>query len=170
LGEYQWPENSLDDTIENLRKIVEIKRLTKELNPQYQQPQSYMPSTDHVSINYTEKLLEKLGFTTFTPETDPLRDRIIGFRCHIYETCLSTNPLPLHGFKESGIIVLSDHRCNPNWIGNLQSLSRLERHSKVKELYRSSLQTMKEAVQNWWFHRVGPHLKIVPLVSAKKDL
>jgi hypothetical protein len=130
--------NPLDDTIENLRRIVEIKRLTEEVNPQYQQYPSFMPQIDYVSINYIEEFLKKLDSMTFTPETDPLRDRIIGLRCHICEICLSTNPLPLHGFRESSMIVPSHHRCNPRRVANLQGLTGLDRRSKVMELYRSS--------------------------------
>jgi hypothetical protein len=99
--------NPLDDTIDNLRRIVEIKRLTEEVNPHNQQHPSFMPPIDYVSINYTEEFLKKLDSKTFTPETDPLRDRIIGHRCHICEICLSTNPLPFYGFRESSTIVPS---------------------------------------------------------------
>jgi hypothetical protein len=161
--------NSLDNTIEDLRRVVEIKRLTKELNPQYQQPPLFMPSIDHVSINYTEEFLRKLDSMTFTPETDPLRDRIIGLCCHICETCLSTVPLPLHGFRESNMIVPSHHRCNSLRVANLQGLSRSDRHSKIMKLYRSSPQTMKKAVQDWWLDGLSPYLILVPLIPAEKD-
>ena len=50
--------NSLDDTIDYLRRAVEIKRLTEELNPQYQQLQLFMPSMNHGSINYTDEFIE----------------------------------------------------------------------------------------------------------------
>ena len=161
--------DSIDDTIDYLRKAVEIKRLTKELNPQYQQPQLLMPSIDHVSINYNDEFLKRLDSMTFTPETDPLRDRIIGLRCHICETCLSTVPLPIHGFKESGTTIPSLHRCNSRRVANLQGLDSLDRRSKVMELYRSSPKTMKEAVQNWWLDGLSPHLIAVSLVSAGND-
>lgn len=161
--------NPLDDTIENLRRIVEIKRLTEEVNPQYPQHPSFMLQIDYGSINYTEEFLKKLDSMTFTPETDPLRDRIIGLRCHICDMCLSTNPLPLHGFRESRMIVPSHHRCYPQRVANLQGLTGLERRSKVMELYRSSPEAMKKAVHDWWLDGVSPHLIVVPFISAGDD-
>lgn len=157
--------NFLDDTIDYLRRAVEIKRLTKELNPQYQQVQLFMPSVDHVSINYNDEFIKKLGSLTLTPETDPLRDRIIGLRCYVCETCLSTVPLPIHGFKESSMIVESHHQCNSMKVANLH----VDRRSKIMELYRSSPETMKAAVQDWWLDGDSPHLVVVPFISAGND-
>lgn len=161
--------NSLDDTIDYLRRAVEIKRLTKELNPQYQQLQLFMPSMDHNSINYTDEFIEKIGSLTFTPETDPLRDWIIGLRCHIWETCLSTVALPIHGFKESCKIVPSHHQCNSKRVANLRGLTGPDRRSKIMELYQSLPEIMKEAAQDWWLDGVSPHLIVVPLTSPGND-
>lgn len=161
--------NPLDDTIDNLRRIAEIKRLTEEVNPHNQQHPSFMPPIDYVSINYTEEFLKKLDSMTFTPETDPLRDRIIGYRCHICEICVLTNPMPLYGFRESSTIVPSHHRCNPHRVANLQGLTGLDRRSKVMELYRSSTEAMMRAVHDWWLDGVSPHLIVVPLITAGND-
>jgi hypothetical protein len=162
--------NSLDDSIKNLRRVVEFKRLARELNPQYQQsPLWLMPSIQPSSINYPDEFLRKFDSMAFTPETDPLRDRIIGLRCHICETCLSTVPLPMYGFKEFGKIVPSLHHCNSLRVANMQGLSYLDRRSKVMELYRSSPQTMKKAVQEWWLDGLSPYPILVPLISAEKD-
>jgi hypothetical protein len=162
--------NSLDDTAKNLCRIVEIQRLTKELNSQFKQlPLHLMPSINQASINYPEQFLQILGSMTFKPENDPLRDHIIGLRCLICETCLSTVPLPIHGFKESNMIVPSLHQCNSMRVASLLGLTGLDRRSKVMELYRSSPETMKKAAQDWWLEGVSPHLIVVPLISAGKD-
>jgi hypothetical protein len=162
--------NSLDDSIKNLRRFVEIKLLTRELNPQYQQPPLWLkPSIESVSVNYPDEFLRKFDSIAITPETDPLRDRIIGLRCHICETCLSTVPLPIRGFKEFGKIVTSLHHCNSLRVANLQGLSSPDRHSKIMKLYRSSPQTMKKAVQDWWLDGLSPYLILVPIISAEKD-
>src|SRR5215207_2581628 len=74
----------LGDILETLHKVTEIKRLTKELSPQYQQPLSWFtPAMNHVPVNYSEGFFEKLESTTFTPNTDPLRDYIVGLTCHV---------------------------------------------------------------------------------------
>lgn len=105
----------------------------------------------------------------FKPETDPLRDRVIGFRCHICETCLSTVPLPIHGFKESSKIVPSHHQCNSMRVANLRGLTGPDRRSKIMELYQSLPEIMKKAAQDWWLDGVSPHLIVVPLTSPGND-
>ena len=161
--------NPLDDTIENLRRIVEIKRLTEEINPQYQQHPSFMSQIDYGSINYTEEFLKKLDSMTFTPETDPLRDRVIGLRCNICEKCLSTVPLLIHGFKESSITIPSLRQCNSMRVASLQGHTGLDRRSNVMKLYRSSPEAMKKAVHDWWLDGVSPHLIVVPFISTGDD-
>lgn len=162
--------NSLDDTVKNLRRIAEIQRLTKELNSQHNQlPLHLMPSIGQTSINFTEQFLQILGSMTFKPENNPLKDHIIGLRCHTCEKCLSTVPLLIYGLKESGMIVPSRHKCNSTRVANFQGLTGLDRRSKVMELYRLSPETMKKSVQDMWLGGVSPHLIVIPLIPSGKD-
>jgi hypothetical protein len=156
--------NSLDDTVKNLRRIAEIQWLTRELNSQYNPLQ--LPSISQTPNSYPEQFRQILG--SFKLENDPLRDHIIGLRCHICETCWSTVPLPIYGFKKSGKIIPSVHDCNLLGVVNSQGLSSLDGRSNVTELYKSSIQTMRKAIQDCWLGELRPHLILVPLISAEE--
>ncbi len=160
----------LGDILETLHKVTEIKRLTKELSPQYQQPLSWFtPAMNHVPVNYSEGFFEKLESTTFTPNTDPLRDYIVGLTCHVCTTCLSTVPLPLYGFKDYGKIVTSYHECNPLKAASSQRLSAQYKCSALRKLYALSTQTMKKAIQEWWLDGNNLYLVLVPLSTVAKN-
>ena len=131
-------KDSLDDTLETLRKVLEIKKITKELSaPLPRQPFPWIvAATDPTSLSYNSGSLEKLLSMTFSPETDPLRHRIIGFTCLSCRACMATIPLALHGFEENRKIVTSNHACNPGRVVTVQNFSKDEKYIGVSQIAR----------------------------------
>ena len=50
---------------------------------------------------------------TFTLETDPLKDTIIGYTGFVCKTCLANVPLAIYNFNENGKQVEARHFCVP---------------------------------------------------------
>ena len=131
-------KDSLDDTLETLRKVLEIKKITKELSaPLPRQPFPWIVAPRNpASLSYNSGSLEKLLSMTFSPETDPLRHRIIGFTCLSCRACMATIPLALHGFEENRKIVTSNHACNPGRVVTVQNFSKDEKVLGVSQIAR----------------------------------
>jgi hypothetical protein len=85
----------------------------------------------------------------FTPQTDPLKDRIIGYSGYVCETCLANMPLATYYFKENDKEVGVTHFCVPERIAKMQGLTEDQRNSTINDLHRTLPEKIKKAVKEW---------------------
>lgn len=86
---------------------------------------------------------------TFTPETDPLKDRIIGYTGFVCKTCLANVPLAIYHFKENGKQVEAGHFCVPERFLKMQGLVAKEKQNIINDLNRTLSEEIKKAVKVW---------------------
>jgi hypothetical protein len=79
----------------------------------------------------------------FTPQTDPLKDRIMGYTGYVCETCLANMPLALYYFKENSKQVGATHFCVPERIAKMQGLSQDQRNNTINDLHRTLPENIK---------------------------
>jgi hypothetical protein len=86
---------------------------------------------------------------TFTPETDPLKDRIIGYTGFVCETCLANVPLAIYHFKENGKQIEAGHFCVPERFLKMQGLMAKEKQNIINDLHKTLSEEIKKAVKVW---------------------
>ena len=85
----------------------------------------------------------------FTSQTDPIKDRIMGYTGYVCETCLANMPLALYYFKENNKQVGATHFCVPERIEKMQGLSQDQRNNTINDLHRTLPENIKKAVKEW---------------------
>jgi hypothetical protein len=85
----------------------------------------------------------------FTPQTDPLKDRIIGYSGYVCETCLANMPLAIYYFKENDKEVGVTHFCVPERIAKMQGVTEDQRNNTINYLHRTLPEKIKKAVKEW---------------------
>jgi hypothetical protein len=79
----------------------------------------------------------------FTSQTDPIKDRIMGYTGYVCETCLANMPLALYYFKENNKQVGATHFCVPERIEKMQGLSQDQRNNTINDLHRTLPENIK---------------------------
>ena len=138
--------------IKQIKEILEIRNLFCQI--QYassQQQQTIIGSipVGHFSLPSSIDNLASPPPMTFTQETDPLKDRIIGYRGFVCETCLANVPLTIYHFKENGKQIEAGHFCVPERFLKMQGLVVKEKQNIINDLHRTLSEEIKKAVKVW---------------------
>src|SRR5215212_5814624 len=141
--------------VKQIKEILEIRNLVSQI--QYassQQQQQPVIGTMPVGGFSLPSSIDELASPppppmTFTPETDPLKDRIIGYTGFVCETCLANVPLAIYHFKENGKQVEAAHFCVPQRIQKMQGLVVKEKQNIIDDLHRTLSEEIKKAVKVW---------------------
>jgi hypothetical protein len=141
-GPFDKIRESVRETVEWARQWVEFKNILNELSP----PSLFSPGS--ISLGDTS-YIEWLFLQSFTPSTDPLRDRIAGYKGMVCEACLASLVLPIYRFNDTGIEVERKHICNRKRISMVQGIADKEKEIMLQNLHRKLPEEMKKAVKQW---------------------
>jgi hypothetical protein len=111
----------LDSWLQNLRRWVEIKRLTGEL--------SSTPIQQPYLLPYNGAIYQSNKYQSFQPSFRIEDLEIIGYKGYVCKECLTAHPLAIYRNKyQTSTIIHTKHRCN-----NRRKLEILQRQQKGNE-------------------------------------
>jgi hypothetical protein len=143
--------------IKQIKEILEIKNLFSQIqyaSSQQQQQQPIIGSIPVGGFSLTSSI-DNLASPPpsppmiFTPETDLLKDRIIGYTGFVCETCLANIPLAIYNFNENGKQVEPRHFCVPERFLKMQGLDMKEKQNIINDLHSTLSEEIKKAVKVW---------------------
>ena len=90
--------------LKGLHEFLEIESFFDKLYPPGGPHPVQMPMKvqSRISFPTLEELLDLLTLVNFTPKTDPLRQHIMGYECHVCRRCLETSALSFIVIRETG--------------------------------------------------------------------
>jgi hypothetical protein len=138
--------------IKQRKEILEIRNLFSQT--QYTSSQQ-QPIIDSIPVgrfsppSSIDDIASPPSPMTFTPETDPLKDRITGYTGFVCETCLANIPLAIYHFTENGKQIDAGHFCVPERFLKMQGLVVKEKQNIINDLHRTLSEEIKKAVKVW---------------------
>ena len=140
----------MDDLIEPLKKMVEIKRLIAELKPssQYYSYHHYSPYIiSHRGVMATGESESAHNNISDDEKNLAVEDlEIIGYQGYFCKDCLIFHPLALYLDRE-GKIAQIRHKCNSQRLHDIQHI--LDKEKEVSELISHIPGKMKNVVNEW---------------------
>ena len=138
--------------IKQIKELLEIRNLFSQIqyasSQQQQQPIiGSIPVGGFSLPSSIDDLTSPPPPMAFTPETDPLKDRISGYTGFVCETCLANIPLAIYHFKENGKQVEAGHFCVPERFLKMQGLVVNEKQNIINDLNRTLSEEIKKAVK-----------------------
>jgi hypothetical protein len=141
-GPFDKIRESVRETLEWALQWVEFKNSLNELSS----PSLFSPGG--ISLGHTS-YIEWLFLQSFTPSTDPLRDRTVGYKGLVCEACLASLVLPIYRFNDTGIEVECKHICNNKRLSMVQGIADKEKEIMLQNLHRKLPEEIKKAVKQW---------------------
>jgi tetratricopeptide (TPR) repeat protein len=143
--------------VKQIKEILEIRNLVSQIQYASSQQQQQQPVIGSIPVGgfSLPSSIDELASPpppppmTFTPETDPLKDRIIGYTGFVCETCLANVPLAIYHFKENGKQVSAGHFCVPDRFLKMQGVVVKEKQNIINDLHRTLSEEIKKAVKVW---------------------
>jgi hypothetical protein len=141
--------------IKQIKEILEIKNLFSQIQYASSQQQPIIGGIPVGGFSLPSSIDDLTSSPppsppmTFTPETDPLKDRIIGYTGFVCESCLANIPLAIYHLKENGKQVKVGHFCIPERVLKMQGLVVVEKQNTINDLNRTLSEEIKKAVKVW---------------------
>ncbi|MBD0361168.1 MAG: hypothetical protein ICV56_10705 [Nitrososphaeraceae archaeon] len=141
--------------IKQIKEILEIRNLFSQI--QYASSQQQQPIIGSMPVGgfSLPSSIDDLTSPspsppmTCTPETDPLKDRIIGYTGFVCETCLANVPLAIYHFTENGKHIDAGHFCVPERFLKMQGLVVNGKQNIINDLHKTLSEEIKKAVKVW---------------------
>ena len=148
---YQKHESSdsMEEFLESLRKINELKNLTSQLlssnlPPIKVYPYLQVPSS---TIDFTSRQPVRIQNEYNTTSPNSTKDpEIIGYRGYVCLTCLTAEPLPIYGDNLVGV-EKAVHECNTERLEEVSNL--INRDEIIRKLYAQLPERMKDVTNVW---------------------
>jgi hypothetical protein len=102
-----------------------------------------------------------------SPEMNPLRDFIIGFKNHTCKKCFTINPLPIFAIAGTYLADVG-HKCNEKKLSEIEGLAEQEKTDKVANMLVEFPIEMSKAIKTWWITQADPCLHSVRLREASQ--
>lgn len=94
---------------------------------------------------------------------------VSGYERYICRRCLVTSPLSFIVIKETGELFRTEHRCHPVTIARVQNLTEDRKNRMFLQQNKSSIDTMQNALKDWWTGGKSPYLIAKKLQSIPRN-
>jgi hypothetical protein len=98
-----------------------------------------------------------------------IEGHISGYERYICRRCLATSPLPFIVIKDTGELIRTEHRCHPVTITRVQNLTEDRKNRMFFQQNKSSIDTMQNAIKDWWTGGKSPYLIAKKLQSVPRN-